>query len=287
MEESKQKENMTETTRTKTPLFHTAVYINLNRSTDRKHLMETTFRSRFPNWHRVEAVDGRDLDPERSVPGITMGELGCTLSHLKAIQFAFDKGYEELLIMEDDMRIDFEDYWQTSVSQAISEAPEDADCVQLHCINASALEEMLKGTQLFRPWTEDHWSTGCYFIRRKGMEKVLQHEKKRKEKEEEEEKKGVIIRQEDKKEEEGNDGAARQKMVLKQRPETTEYRQADIYIYQRMKTYVYTRPTFNHQIQTSLIHPRHLTLHAEALKTMRHFFLALDSLPLPSPPPST
>lgn len=213
-------------------IFHTAVYINLNRSLERKREMETIFRSRFRNWHRIEAVDGRDLDPEQRAPRMTLSELGCTLSHLKAIRFAFESGYEELLIMEDDMRIEFEDQWEKSVSEALSQAPEDADCIQFHCVNAEALEDMLKSEIQFQPWTIDHWSTGCYFIKRSGMEKVLKQEEE----------------------------------------ERSEYRQADIYVYQPMKTYVYTKPTFNHQIQTSYIHSNHLPMHAKALDVMKRYF---------------
>jgi hypothetical protein len=64
------------------------------------------------------------------------------------------------------------------------------------------------------------------------------------------------------------------KKVLEQEEEKPEYSQADIYVYQPMKTYVYTKPTFNHQVQNSLIHPHHLPIHAKALDIMKKYFFS-------------
>ena len=89
------------------------LYINLDRSKDRKKLMEKQLPLVSDNYQRVSAIDGKKIDNiERGVVNgikyfneyteLSPAVLACTMSHIKAIKTAYDKGYKNALILEDD-----------------------------------------------------------------------------------------------------------------------------------------------------------------------------------------
>jgi glycosyl transferase family 25 len=74
-------------------LVDAVLYINLaHRDDRRKHLLVELEKAGVPaeKIHRVDAVK---KDP---------GALGCTLSHIKAFQMILEKGWQKVLILEDD-----------------------------------------------------------------------------------------------------------------------------------------------------------------------------------------
>ena len=78
------------------------IVINLNSRADRlKQFEEEIQKLHIPAWRRVEAVDGAEhfpyLDPFYS------GSIGCSLSHVQALQEARWDEIEALLICEDDV----------------------------------------------------------------------------------------------------------------------------------------------------------------------------------------
>jgi hypothetical protein len=87
-------------------------YINLNHRTDRKSQMEAEFqRCGIPadKVERIEAVCRKDF-----------GALGCTLSHIKCIEIAKQRGYSNVLILEDDFNfIDSEYPWDEQLADFI------------------------------------------------------------------------------------------------------------------------------------------------------------------------
>ena len=58
------------------------------------------------NLTRIEAVDGNTLADNDY---LSKYEIACVLSHVKAIQTAYDNGLDEVLILEDDIYIDYFD----------------------------------------------------------------------------------------------------------------------------------------------------------------------------------
>lgn len=186
-------------------VFHTIYYINLDRSKDRREYMEKT----FSNLHRVEGVDGRNLKIEKSVLKrckMSVFQIGCLHSHFKAIKTAYDNGDEEALIMEDDIHIDFINNWEKNITQIVKNKPKDADCIQLHCSNLKQVKKILKMCSDYNEWKKGRFSTGCYYITRKGMNEIL-------------------------------------KLGLNYIP--NYFCPADHFIYKKIKTYNYTRPLFN------------------------------------------
>ena len=66
------------------------LYINLEKRTDRKEHIEKQFED-FKSVERVDAID----TPHN-------GYEGCVLSHIKALEYAKQIGYDEVIICEDD-----------------------------------------------------------------------------------------------------------------------------------------------------------------------------------------
>ncbi|OQV23556.1 Glycosyltransferase 25 family member [Hypsibius exemplaris] len=96
--------------------------INLDRRPERRVRLEKSFSVLGLEVERIQAVDGRNLDldflkgmgvkmldgysdPYRHRP-MTMGEYGCFLSHYAIWRDVVDKGYEKVLIFEDDIRFE-------------------------------------------------------------------------------------------------------------------------------------------------------------------------------------
>lgn len=155
-------------------VFHTCYYINLERSKDRREAME----KRFANLKRVEGVDGRNLNIPKEILSrckMNVFQIGCLQSHLKAIKTAYDNGDKEALIMEDDICADYFKRWEKSIQQIVNNKPEDAECIQLHCSMKSEMRKMLKMDNDYSLWKKSYRrnSTGCYYITRKGMEKII------------------------------------------------------------------------------------------------------------------
>ena len=63
-----------------------------------------------------------DLDINRS---FTLGEIGCTLSHMNIFNEMVSKGYERVLILEDDAKLMFE--YEDIIGEILNEIPEDCD----------------------------------------------------------------------------------------------------------------------------------------------------------------
>ena len=90
--------------------------INLPKSTARLADAERQFAAAGLAFERIEAVDGRTLAPEeleRLAPDnrtdfyhrLTPGEIGCYLSHLRAIRAIVERGLPAAAVFEDDFQL--------------------------------------------------------------------------------------------------------------------------------------------------------------------------------------
>lgn len=88
--------------------------INLPRSTDRRDAMAAQLARLDIAAEFIEAVDGRALDPQQRVAycaesfaafhsPLTAAEVGCYLSHLKALERIADQGWPRAVVLEDDV----------------------------------------------------------------------------------------------------------------------------------------------------------------------------------------
>ena len=67
------------------------IYINLNKRSDRREEIENELNKFGLEYERFEAID---------VPHF--GQLGCAISHLSVLKIAKERGYKNILILEDD-----------------------------------------------------------------------------------------------------------------------------------------------------------------------------------------
>jgi GR25 family glycosyltransferase involved in LPS biosynthesis/mannosyltransferase OCH1-like enzyme len=163
------------------PIF----YINLDRSQDRKEFMEKQFQLfNIKNVIRISGVDGSlisDLSKGDINDGsklkfinnykLNKGELGCTLSHIKAIKEFYNKNINLGLILEDDCAFYLLPYWGETLNNIIDKAPKDWGILQLFTFE----NRCQKFTGEFEKHNQKSpcWSTAVYVINRKGAEDVL------------------------------------------------------------------------------------------------------------------
>jgi glycosyl transferase family 25 len=110
-----------------------AVYINLNHREDRKAHIEKEIEKLNLSAHRIEGeIPNDDLVEEKinlftslgrhlddNSKNLAKSRIGCTLSHLKAVQYAKDNDWDYVLILEDDCQ--FLEYPLEKINAAIRE----------------------------------------------------------------------------------------------------------------------------------------------------------------------
>lgn len=155
----------------------TIYYINLDDQVNRKEYMEEQFSYwNITNYHRISAHDGRgdnDLGPflkGMKPKNMSDGEIGCTISHLKAMKHWLensDESEDMLLVMEDDCDISCASNWGFTWKDFTKCLPYHFDVVQLAVINPGELH-----VKLHLRFVND-FSTACYLIRRHHAEKLV------------------------------------------------------------------------------------------------------------------
>ena len=113
------------------------LWINLDTETDRKDHMEGLFDFYGIENTRISAIDARgDNDVSDFLVGkfpelVTQGELGCALSHLKAIKyFYYETDLDYIIIAEDDIVFDTVENWPFTWKVFLSKVPYDWDVLQ-------------------------------------------------------------------------------------------------------------------------------------------------------------
>lgn len=148
-------------------------YINLDRSTKRDIFMKKQFNMfNIEDITRISAIDGNRLNEFLFVNDyidMSESEIGCTLSHIKAIKTAYEDNKEYAIIMEDDAVLYLIPYWVITLKQIISLAPSGWEIIKLFSIkNKSSDTFFVKHNSL-----EPSYSTMAYIINRKGMKRLL------------------------------------------------------------------------------------------------------------------
>ena len=107
------------------------LYVNLDRSIDRKTAFEKQAAERGITAERFSAISSEEID--QYVHGwkstnLTASEVGCLVSHLEIARL---HGNEPMLVFEDDVSFEAMDYWGFSLEDALSVIPKDWSVVQL------------------------------------------------------------------------------------------------------------------------------------------------------------
>jgi len=103
---------------------------------------------------------------------LTSGEIGCYLSHLRAIKKAFKQGYERICILEDDVLI--EDDFATILSEVknLSSEVELVRLMGLKTHKRKIVDRLGESHNLTRP-IKGLCGTQGYVLNRSGMQKVI------------------------------------------------------------------------------------------------------------------
>lgn len=120
-------------------------------------------------WNRSENFFSSSSDQNESQKA-TIAKL---LSHFKAILTAYKSGQDQVLILEDDVRLSkrFFSEWQKLVGMA----PQDWSILQWSTSCKSSLRQNFQIRDPWITWFPDHLGTHAYTINRNGMESILQH----------------------------------------------------------------------------------------------------------------
>ena len=155
-------------------------YINMDKDIERKKLTENELSKISNNFKRISGVVGKNIQNKRidTVQGISfvndyskmsVSEIGCILSHIKAIQTSYDNGDSICLIVEDDVMTDTYKFSE-SIESLVSKAPCDWEILQL--FSGKTDEKQLEYNLNFILYNGS-WSTLSYLINRSGMKKIL------------------------------------------------------------------------------------------------------------------
>tara|TARA_B100000287_G_scaffold431510_1_gene488900 strand:+ start:371 stop:1165 length:795 start_codon:yes stop_codon:yes gene_type:complete len=151
-------------------------YLNLDGQPERKQYMEDQFKYwEIENYERISAYDGRDDDLSDIIKGrypdnMSSGEVGCTTSHLKALQHYLETSDAPCaVIMEDDVDLQIVKNWNFTWKDFYALVPYDYDVIQLAIICTGPLH-----VALHKRFVND-FSTASYMITRHHAEKIVKH----------------------------------------------------------------------------------------------------------------
>jgi len=154
-----------------------AIYwLNLDADTHRREYMEEQFEYwQIENHTRISGYDGRTDDVCEHITGIapdnvSTNELGCCLSHLKAIKHFYQETDDEYcLIFEDDVVLDIVKYWNFNWKDFVSKLPYNWDCVQLTTICTGNIHVCL------HHYFINDFSAAAYLITRHHASKIVKN----------------------------------------------------------------------------------------------------------------
>lgn len=161
------------------PIF----YINMDKDKDRQEYMEKQLSNITREHYRIAGVNGHKINNTESdtVDGLTFknkynltkSEIGCTLSHIKAITTAYKLEKEYAIICEDDVCFDNIKLVEP-ISEIIKNAPQNWEILQLS-IGTTDFDKLEKYYDNSKPKYieyKDYAGIFCYLINKKGMEKI-------------------------------------------------------------------------------------------------------------------
>ena len=157
------------------------VWINLDRSIDRRNNMKKLLKKiNIPNY-RISAIDGKKYDIRNFIKGKTLEknmsnyEIACTLSHIKAITFLSKLKGNYFMVCEDDIEIRNINFIKDDLKSIIKNCPK-FDILILHKIYIRTLnKDYLKWNNYINEFGKDYHiaGTSCYIISRSGINKIL------------------------------------------------------------------------------------------------------------------
>jgi GR25 family glycosyltransferase involved in LPS biosynthesis len=205
-------------------------WINLDRSENRrKNMLQILDNINIKN-QRINAIDGKllskseiyskldNIDYSRSIV-----EYACLLSHLNSIKTFNESNHQIALILEDDISLEYLEYWNKTICEIINDAPKDWEIIMLNYQSQYKLKNMYTLNYKGRISCAQ-----AYLINKNGSNKLI----------------NTILKN--------------NKYVLTD----CNIHTADNYIFCILKTYIYKYPYFTYPTNNdSTIHVSHLDFH--------------------------
>ena len=171
------------------------LYINLDKSTERRNLMEVGLKKHNIEFERIVAIpcDVQNFSKRitykfQDIDGIkypvyikkNRGQTNaklfyCFLSHFKTL-YKFKKMKEDIiLVAEDDISFDYVDKWKENLDTIIKNAPNDWTLIKLHNSNFKCIKSMkklaktkkIKYINITKNESMYYFSAGLYVINKK------------------------------------------------------------------------------------------------------------------------
>lgn len=159
------------------------LYINMDVNTDRRENMEHQLNQYNIRHIRIPGVVGNNITnmKEGEIDGIrfinlfddkvnkkfTKPEIGCTLSHIKAIKYAYDNNMGTVCIAEDDISFKLMPFWDQNIQDLLDRAPKDWDIIQLYTNTCKIKDEFVHFNDNMC------YGTVFYVINKKGQEQIM------------------------------------------------------------------------------------------------------------------
>ena len=154
-----------------------AIYwLNLDADENRRFYMEEQFKYwEITNHTRISGYDAREDDVSEYLKGripdnVSQPELGCCMSHLKAIKHFYEETDDEYcMILEDDVDFSTVRYWNFTWHEFVGLLPYDWDCIQMTTITTGDIH-----VKLHLKFIND-FSAAAYLISRHHAAKIMKH----------------------------------------------------------------------------------------------------------------
>lgn len=152
-----------------------ALYINLDERPDKRAITEAEFAKHGLTVERVSGIKG---NPNGLQTVGKAGDVGCTLSHVKCIQLAKERGWDKVLIFEDDVAL--RDNYGELFCNYVRQVPDDWDMVYLGGNHWGRDLSMRYNPMLYRisdniARTKHTLTTHAYIIRDSMYDAVIEH----------------------------------------------------------------------------------------------------------------
>lgn len=129
--------------------------------------------SRYVTWHAIEDMRKKNLKYGQS---LTMGAVGCMLSHAKlwqALATSKNLDWVYMMVMEDDVQLDT--HFDKEIKNTLTKIPLDTDIIFLgwHKSSSSFLWRSMDGYPYLKRVTGWVYGMHCYFITKSGAIKLM------------------------------------------------------------------------------------------------------------------
>jgi len=157
--------------------LHPILYwINLGKSVDRKKWMTKQFSEyRFRDEERIEGVEDPDIEYDTKLYSKT--QMGCLLSHMKAMEKSLDDKHRDIaVICEDDIDLKNLYNFHEIMFYYMKSAPKNWEVLQLYVINYKRKVSNVKGLDKYLGWEKwilRNYSTMIYIIKKDYAKKIV------------------------------------------------------------------------------------------------------------------